>query len=172
MSAWGSSRRLTVNMPGIACLGREVRVERVLASLGITVRFYRARILRVREEAEGSRSNGLRVGAHDLPVFHFQHHCSHRNWDDAHSCSLLRQSLRNAERGQSGFKSFIGSTDVSTSSRVSVSGSGRSPSRCLRVPLVPSRVPSAPRRQPRQACPPVAIAELVAQDRYFLSASP
>jgi len=107
MSAWGSSRRLTVNMPGIACLGREVRVERVLASLGITVRFYRARVLRVRQEAEGSRSSGLRFGAHDLPVFYFQHHCSRRKWVDAHSCSLLRQALRSVERGHSGFKLFI-----------------------------------------------------------------
>ncbi len=109
-------------MQGSAYLGGGVRIERVLASLGITLRFYRARILRVRQEAEGGRSNGLRVGAHDLPVFSFQHHCSRRNWGDAHSCSLLRQILRNAERGHSGFKAFTGSTDVSMSSRMSAYG--------------------------------------------------
>ena len=65
-------------------------IEYVIASLGLAFRVSRARLLRVREEAESGCAPGLRVGPHGLPLFHCQHHSSRRNWGRTHSSSLLR----------------------------------------------------------------------------------
>lgn len=86
---------------------RGLRFERVVASLGVTIRLNRARFLRVWQEAESDHPTGLRVEPHDLPLFHLKYNPACCNRGHAHSCSLLRQNLSGIERGCDGFKSFI-----------------------------------------------------------------
>ena len=65
-----------------------------MAALGSVVRLSRSWFLRLRQETEGARSAGLRVGSHGLPVFHLQHGSSRRPRRHFHSHSLLRQNMR------------------------------------------------------------------------------
>lgn len=67
--------------------------DRVMAALGSVVRLSRTWFIRLRQETEGDRSAGLRVGSHDLPVLHLQHNSSRRPRRHLHSHSLLRQNL-------------------------------------------------------------------------------
>jgi hypothetical protein len=76
-------------------------IEYISASLGFAFWVSGARLLRVRQEAEGGRPPNLRTGPHGLPLFHFQYHSSCRNWGRAHNSSLLCQNLNNAGHGRS-----------------------------------------------------------------------
>jgi len=72
--------------------------EYVFASLEPAFQLDRARILHLRQEAEGGRSPLLRPGPDDLPVFCYQHDFACRDWGRTQRAALLRQDLTLAAR--------------------------------------------------------------------------